>query len=65
VAVTDDEIAAAVRYLFERQGLMVEPSGAVTVAALLAGKVRVEGPTVAVLSGGNVDVELFRRLVSG
>ena len=65
VAVSDDEIAAAVRYLFEHQGLMVEPSGAVTVAAVLAGKVRVEGPTVAVLSGGNVDVDLFRRLVSG
>ncbi len=55
--------AAAVRFLFESQGLRVEPSGAATVAALLAGRVRPTGPTVAVLTGGNVDPDLFDRLV--
>ena len=64
VAVTEPQIARAVRFLFDHQGLRVEPSGAVTVAALLAGRIRGEGPVVAVLSGGNVDVELFEQLVA-
>jgi threonine dehydratase len=65
VTVTEDEIGQAVKALFQLQGLMVEPSGAVTVAALLAGKVTIAGPVVAVVSGGNVDAELFQRLVQG
>ncbi len=65
IAVTDEEIGRAVRYLYERQGLRVEPSGAVTVAAWLAGRVPATGPVVAVLSGGNVDPELFARMVTG
>ncbi len=63
ITVTEEEIGQAVRFLYQAQGLMVEPSGAVTVAALLAGKVSSAGPVVAVLSGGNVDPEVFRRLV--
>ena len=44
------------RLLLDRMKLVVEPSGAITVAALLEGKVDVaEGPTVAILSGGNVE----------
>ena len=62
VQVTEDEIAAAVRFLHQEAGLRVEPSGAVTTAAVLAGRIRLEGPTVAVVSGGNVDPDLFRRL---
>ena len=65
VGVSEEEIAVAVKTLFDRQGLRVEPSGAVTVAALLSGKVRAEGPIVAVLTGGNVDQDLFERLVTG
>jgi threonine dehydratase len=61
--VTDDELRAAVRFLFEAQGLRVEPSGAATVAALLARRVQPAGPTVALLTGGNVDPDLFDRLV--
>lgn len=64
VGVTDDDLRAAVRFLFETQGLRVEPSGAATVAALLAARVHATGPTVAVLTGGNVDPDLFDRLVS-
>jgi threo-3-hydroxy-L-aspartate ammonia-lyase len=60
--VSEDEIGAAVRFLHQEGRLRVEPSGAVTVAALLAGHLRPTGPTVAVLSGGNVDPELFQRL---
>jgi threonine dehydratase len=62
VQVGEDEIAAAVRFLHHEAGLRVEPSGAVTTAAILARRVRLGGPTVAVVSGGNVDPELFQRL---
>jgi threonine dehydratase len=63
VTVTEPEIAAAVRYLHHHTELRPEPSGAVAVAALLAGHVRPAGPTVAVVSGGNVDPDLYQRLV--
>jgi len=63
VMVTDDEIAAAVRYLHRHTDLRAEPSGAVAVAALLAGHVRPPGPAVAVVTGGNVDPDLYQRLV--
>jgi threonine dehydratase len=63
VQVSEDEIAAAVGYLYHEQDMVVEPSGAVTTAALLSGIIRPTGPTAVVLSGGNVDPELFQRLV--
>ncbi len=63
VRVSEENIADAVRFLYREAGLSVEPSGAVATAALLAGRVRPTGPTVAVLSGGNVDPQLFQRLV--
>jgi threonine dehydratase len=60
VVVSDDEIRQAMRFLFERMKLVVEPSGAVGVAALLAGRVEVAGSRVGVIvSGGNVGVERF------
>jgi threonine dehydratase len=62
VQVTEDEISAAVRFLHREAGLRTEPSGAVTTAAILAGRVHLAGPTVAVVSGGNVDPDLFHRL---
>jgi threonine dehydratase len=52
-----------VRYLHHHTELRPEPSGAVAVAALLAGRLRPAGPTVAVVSGGNVDPDLYQRLV--
>ena len=52
------------RFLHREAGLKVEPSGAATTAALLSGKVRPRGATVVVVSGGNVDEELFDRLMS-
>jgi threonine dehydratase len=64
VRVSDDEIAAAVRYLWREQGLKVEPSGAVGVAALLAGKCKPKTPTAILLTGGNVDPALFQKLVA-
>jgi threonine dehydratase len=63
VQVSEDEIADAVRFLYHEQELVVEPSGAVTAGALLSGRVRPSGPTTVVLSGGNIDPELFEQLV--
>ena len=66
VTVTDDSIRAAVRWLCERR-LVVEPSGAATVAALLQGAVApaAHGATVAVLSGGNIEPTLLAELLAG
>jgi threonine dehydratase len=63
IQVTDDEIKAAVRFLYREAGLSVEPSGAVGVAAVLAGRAPATGPVVVVLTGGNVDPDLFADLV--
>jgi threonine dehydratase len=63
VLVDEAEIVEALRFLYHQGGLSVEPSGAVTTAALLAGRARLSGPTVAVVSGGNVEPAVFQRLV--
>lgn len=58
VGVTDEQMLAATRYLFERQKLVVEPSGSTALAAVLSGLVDVRGLRVGVvLSGGNIAVE--------
>jgi len=65
VTATEEEVARAVAFAFRELKLVVEPGGAVALAALLAGKLDIAGKTaVAVLSGGNVDPELFARLVA-
>ena len=64
VLVSEDEIAAGIRHLHAAEGETVEGAGAVGVAALLAGKVEVQGPTVAILSGRNIDPGLHARIVS-
>jgi threonine dehydratase len=63
VLLSEDEIAAGIRHAHRAEGETVEGAGAVGVAALLAGKVEVRGPTVAILSGGNIDPALHRRIV--
>ena len=64
VTVSDAEVAEAVRYAFRVLKLVVEPGGAVSLAALLAGKVEAAGRTTAVvLSGGNVDPALFSAII--
>jgi len=65
VTATEEEVARAVAFAFRELKLVVEPGGAVALAALLAGKLDIAGKTaVVVLSGGNVDPELFARLVA-
>ena len=62
--ISEEAIAGAVRFLFHDMGLRIEPSGAVTVAALLSEGFRPSGSVAAILSGGNVDPELFARLTT-
>ncbi|TFD53080.1 threonine ammonia-lyase [Cryobacterium sp. Hh11] len=64
VTVTEDDTARALLVLLERAKLVVEPAGAVAVAAILAGKITPTGPTVAILSGGNIDPLLMQRVIS-
>jgi len=65
VTASDAEVGRAVAFAFRELKLVVEPGGAIGLAALLASKLDVKGKvTVAVLSGGNVDAELFSRLVA-
>lgn len=65
VGVTDAQIREAMRYLFERQKLVVEPSGASALAAALTGLVDVRGLRVGVvLSGGNIAVDRFLALLA-
>lgn len=64
VTVTDDDIARALLVLLERAKLVVEPAGAAAVAAILTGKVKDTGVTVAILSGGNIDPQVMERVIS-
>jgi threonine dehydratase len=65
VAASDAEVGRAVAFAFRELKLVVEPGGAIGLAALLAGKLDVKGKVVvAVLSGGNVDAEMFHRLIA-
>ncbi len=64
VTVPDDDIARAIVVLLERAKLVVEPAGAVGTAAVLAERVALEGPTVILLSGGNIDPMVMERVIS-
>ncbi len=64
VTVTEDDIARALLVLLERAKQVVEPAGAVGVAAILAGKIQATGTTVTILSGGNIDPLLLQRVVA-
>ena len=65
VTVTDAELCDAMRFAFERLKLVIEPSGAAALAAVLTGKVDVRGRRVGLtISGGNVDPATFAQLIS-
>lgn len=65
VTVTDDETAAAILTLIERQKLVAEGAGAVSVAAAMFNKLPIEGKKVVCLvSGGNIDVNILNRIIS-
>ncbi len=65
LAVSDEEVRAAMSYAFRTLKLVVEPGGAVALAALLAGRLETRGKTVALtLSGGNVDPETYGEMLA-
>lgn len=65
VTVSEDEIAAAILKLMEKQKLVAEGAGAVSVAAALFGKVPVQGKkVVCIVSGGNIDVNILSRVIT-
>jgi len=64
VTVDDNLIARAMLLLLERAKLVVEPAGAVGVAAILSGQVKDAGRTVVILSGGNIDPMMMERVIS-
>jgi len=60
LVVSEDEVRAAMRFAFRELKIVVEPGGAAALAAVLAGKIEVRGrTTVVILSGGNVDADMF------
>ncbi|MEM7172907.1 MAG: hydroxyectoine utilization dehydratase EutB [Pseudomonadota bacterium] len=63
--VDEAEIAKAIHHAYWVEQEIVEGAGAVGIAALLAGKVRAQGPMAVLLSGGNIDMKLHHRLISG
>jgi threonine dehydratase len=63
VTVSEEEISQAVLLLAERAKVVVEPAGAVGLAAMLAGRLPGKGPAVALLSGGNVDPLVLTKLI--
>ncbi|NNF40088.1 MAG: threonine/serine dehydratase [Woeseiaceae bacterium] len=66
LSVSDEEVRDAMRFAFRHFKLVVEPGGAVALAAVLSGKIPTAGKTTAiVLSGGNVDADLFAGIQAG
>lgn len=63
LTVSDREVEDAIRFAWDEHGLVVEPGGAVALAALLSGKTDIVEGTVAILSGGNIDPGLHARIV--
>ena len=63
LAVSDDEVKEAIRFAFRHLKLVVEPGGAASLAAVIAGKADTTGKTtVVMLSGGNIDAEMFASI---
>jgi threonine dehydratase len=62
--VTAAEVRAAQRWAFANLHLVVEPGGAAALAAVLAGKVAVDGRTAVILSGGNTDADAFAKVLA-
>lgn len=65
ITVTDDEIASAILTLMEKQKLVTEGAGALSVAAAMYNKLPIQGKkTVCILSGGNIDVNIISRVIN-
>ena len=62
--VSEDALASAMRWLWQREGVRAEGAGAVGVAAVRTGAVPISGPVAIIVSGGNVDDEVFKRVIA-
>jgi len=65
ILVSETQIAAAIRHVYWQERQIIEGSGSVGVAALLAQRIESNGPIVAILSGGNIDMKQHHRIISG
>lgn len=65
ILLSEEEIAIGIRHAYAQEREIVEGAGAVGIAALLAGKVKMDGPVVVILSGRNIDMGLHRQIVCG
>ena len=65
VLVNEAEIANGIRHAYWQERQIIEGSGAVCIAALMAQKVEPKGPTIACITGGNIDLALHHRIISG
>jgi threonine dehydratase len=63
--VTETAIIEAVQFLFYRMKMVVEPSGALGLAALLSGAVSAKGSVGVIISGGNIDGDLLSKILKG
>jgi threonine dehydratase len=63
LAVSEDEVAAAMAFAFRHLRIVAEPGGAVALAALLSGRIEAPEGSVVVVSGGNVDPRLYAEIV--
>ncbi|TPN47377.1 hydroxyectoine utilization dehydratase EutB [Mesorhizobium sp. B1-1-9] len=61
----EDEIAEGIRHAYAQEREIVEGAGAVGIAALLAGKVKADGPVLVLLSGRNIDMDTHRKIICG
>lgn len=64
VLLTEDEIAEGIRHAARQEDMTVEGAGAVGIAAILASKVELSGPTAVIISGGNIDPTLHQKIVA-
>ena len=62
---TEAEIAAAIRHAYWQERQVIEGSGSVGIAALMAGKVKDPGRCITLISGQNIDMKLHHRIISG
>ena len=62
---SENEIAEGIRHAAREEGLTVEGAGAVGFSAILSGKVNISGPTAIIVSGGNIDPAVHKRIVDG
>ena len=65
VLVSEAEIAGAIRHAYWEERQIIEGSGSVGIAAIMSGKIKPTGPCALLLSGGNIDMKLHHRIISG